>query len=116
MTEPIETGFDAWRSWRGVSGVTRRAMMRRPPADAEQARIGFDYAVFALSGIGLLINIGGTLVVIVAVLASMAALEFAPDTFDVVLLVGFWVFLSFNHLRVYGRLRDSAEAVLAVEE
>ncbi len=112
MTEPEKTGFDAWRAWRGLSGVTRRAMMRRPPTSVADARIAFDYSVFALGGVGLLVNIGGSLVIIVAVLAAMAALEFAPDTFDVVLLVGFWMFLAFNHLRVYGRLREAAEAVL----
>jgi hypothetical protein len=116
VTEPTKTGLEAWKAWRGISGVTRRAMMRRPPTNATDARIGFDYAAFALSGIGLLINIGGSLVIIVAVLSAMVALEFAPDTFDVVLLVGTWMFLAFNHLRVYTRLRDSAEAVLLQEE
>ncbi len=66
-----------------------------------------------LGGVGLLINIGGTLALVVAVLSALEALEFGPDSFDVVLLVGFWMLTSFNHMRVYGRLRDSAEAVLA---
>jgi hypothetical protein len=111
--DQVPVGMAALREWRRVPRAVRRSYASGGQVSSdEHARAALGYAHLALSGLGFLIFLGPAALILVGFGVAMAIMDIGPDTFDVVLFVGLMVFVTFNHVRVAGRIRVRADRVL----